>query len=238
MKQSSFTLYYFVIGIIFIILERFFQLHYLETAVKALIIPSLIVYYHSVVRGRYNLFHRLMIAGLFFSWLGDIFLQLSSGDIRTPIPPENYFMAGMGSFLFTQFFYILAFNLKRGKNPVFRKRIYQLVLVIAYGGLILWLLYNNLEFYGVNYRLPVIIFTFFILLMLVSAMNRYSKVNGISYILVVTGALLFVASASMIVINKFLEKFDFARVLIMITYIAGQYLIATGCIKQDFPDED
>lgn len=238
MKQSSFTLYYFLIGIIFIILERFFQFYYLETTIKALVIASLMVYFHSFVRGKYTLFHRLIMTGLFFSLLGDIFLQLANGDIRTSLPPENFFMAGMGAFLFTQIFYIFGFNIKRGKNPVFRKRVYQLILVIAYGGLILWLLYNKLEIYGVNYRIPVIIFTFFILLMLVSAMNRYGKVNGVSYMLVVTGALLFVASASMIVVNKFLEKFDFARVLIMITYITGQYLIAKGCIKQDFPDKD
>ncbi len=200
--------------------------------------PSLILYYHMVIGGKYNLFHRLVVAGLLFSWLGDVLLQLSNGDIRTPVPTEYYFLVGMGAFLLTQFFYILAFNIRRGKNPVFRKRIYQLFLVIGYGALLLWLLYNNLEVYGVNYRLPVIIFTFFILLMFISALNRYSKVNGVSYILVVIGALLFVASGSMIVINKFLGKFEFARVLIMITYIAGQYLIATGCIKQDFPEKN
>ncbi len=238
MKQSSFALYYFLIGIIFIILERFFHFYYLETAIKALVIASLMIYFHSFVRGRYSLFHRLIMAGLFFSLLGDIFLQLANGDIRTSLPPENFFMAGMGAFLLTQIFYIIGFNLKIGENPVLRKRVYQLILVIAYGGLILWLLYNKLEVYGVNYRVPVIVFTFFILLMLVSAMNRYGKVNGVSYMLVVIGALLFVASASMIVINKFLEKFDFARVLIMITYITGQYFIVKGCIKQDFPGKD
>ncbi len=195
------------------------------------------VYYHSEINSRYSLFHRLMMAGFFFSWLGDILLQLSNGDIRTSFPPASFFLAGMVAFFLTLCFYSIAFNIPAGKNTILKTRIYQLILVLVYGGLLLWLLYNDLIIYGVNYRLPVILFTVFILLMLVSAMNRYGKVNGVSYILVVTGALLFVASASMIVINRFLEKFDFARVLIMISYITAQYLIALGSLKQDFPEK-
>jgi uncharacterized membrane protein YhhN len=69
--------------------------------------------------------------------------------------------------------------------------------------------------------------------MLAAALNRYGKVNGLSYILVVIGAILFVASDSMIAINRFIEKFDFARVLTMACYITAQYLIVVGSIRQD-----
>jgi len=237
MKQSSFTIFYFSIGILFIILEKFLNSFYPEIIVKALIIPVIMVYYHTVVKGRYNAFHWLMMSGFFFSWLGDIFLQLSNGKMQFTIPDERFFMLGLFAFLLTHVFYFIAFSLPRGKNTIFTTRIYQLLMVIGYGLLLMWLLYNKLVTPEINFRLPVILYTIVILSMLVAALNRYGKVNGVSYMLVVIGALLFVASNSMIAISRFLEKFDFARILIMTTYITAQYLIAAGCLKQDFPDD-
>jgi uncharacterized membrane protein YhhN len=178
------------------------------------------------------------MGGLFFSWLGDILLQLGNGKLDLGISPGSFFMFGLFAFLLTQVFYLLAFSLPNGKNTIFSTRIYQMVLVIAYGLLLMWLLYNKLFIDEFNFRAPVIIFTVIILAMLVTAFNRYGKVNGVSYMLVAIGAILFVASASMIAISKFLEKFDFARILIMTTYIAAQYLIVLGCIKQDFPEDE
>lgn len=234
MKQSSFTILYFSIGVLFIVLEKFTASFYPEIIVKALIIPVIMVYYHSITRGKYNIFHRLMMLGFFFSWLGDIFLQCSAGEKEFTLATEDFFMVGLASFLLTQVFYTLAFNIPRGKNPILTGRIYQLLLITGYGALFLWLLYNKLVTPDANYRLSVIVYTVIILTMLASALNRYGKVNGVSYMLVSIGAFLFVASDSMIAINRFIEKFDFARILIMATYITAQYLIAIGCLKQDF----
>lgn len=238
MKQSSFTIYYFSIGILFIILEKFTHSFYPEIIVKAMIIPFLMIYYHSTVHGKYNYFHRLMMAGFFFSWLGDILLQFSNGEKEFVFATEDFFMLGLLAFLITQIFYTLAFNTTKGKNTIFTSRIYMLILIAGYGGLLLWLLYNKLVTPEGNYRAPVIVYTIVILTMLASALNRYGKVNGVSYMLVSIGAILFVASDSMIAINRFLEKFDFARILIMSTYITAQYLIAIGCIKQDYSGEE
>lgn len=238
MKQPSFTIYYFSIGILFIILEKFTHSFYPEIIVKALIIPALMLYYHSVVKDKYNIFHRLMMIGFFFSWLGDVLLQLSNGEKEFGLATEDFYMLGMVAFLLTQIFYTIAFSTTKGKNTLFTARIYQLILVIGYGALLLWLLYNKLVTPDANYRIPVIVYTLVILTMLASALNRYGKVNGVSYMLVSIGALLFVASGSMIAINRFLEKFDFARILIMLTYITAQYLIAIGCLKQDFTEKN
>lgn len=230
MKQSIFTVLFFTIGIVFIILEAmegpvFF---YPGIAVKALIMPVLMVYYHSEVRNNYNLFHRLMMVGFFFSWLGDILLQFSNCTQELFFKEETFFLLGLSGFLLTQVFYSIAFNIPKGKNKIFTTRIYQLVLIVAYGLLLIWLLYNKLG----DYKIPVIIYAIVIHVMLASALNRFGKVNGISYMLVAIGAILFVASDSMIAINRFLEKFDFARVLIMSTYILAQYFIAFGSLRQ------
>lgn len=233
MKQINFTLYYFGIGILFIILENL-QSFFPALVVKALIIPALMLYYHSIARKKYTLFHRLMMAGLFFSWLGDVLLQFSNDAISFYFEPSSYFLMGLGSFLVTQVLYAIAFSIPKGQNRIFNKRLYFLVLIVIYGGLLIWFLYNKLG----DYRIPVIVYAVVILTMLASAVNRYGKVNGMSYMLVAFGALFFVISDSMIAVNRFYEKFDFARILIMGTYVIAQYLIATGSLKQDFGGEE
>jgi uncharacterized membrane protein YhhN len=93
---------------------------------------------------------------------------------------------------------------------------------------LIYLLYNNLD----GMRLPVIIYTIVILTMLEAAINRYGKVNRLSFILVLTGAILFVISDSLIALNKFGFPFMFSGVAVMTTYIAAQYLIVAGILKQ------
>jgi len=231
MKQSIFTVLFFAIGVVFIFMEMFAApaFFFLALGVKALIMPSLMIYYHSEVRGRYSIFHRLMMIGFFFSWLGDILLQFSNSGLDLFFEEETFFLFGLTAFLFTQIFYAIAFNIPKGKNKIFTTRIYQLIIILVYGFLLLWLLYNKLG----DYKIPVIIYAIVIHIMLISAINRHGKVNGISYMLVAIGALLFVASDSMIAINRFLEKFDFARIFIMSTYVLAQYLISIGSLRQD-----
>jgi len=228
MNQNRFTLWYFAIAVLFIFLEN---LHFVYPALiaKALIIPSLMLFYHFSVRGQYNRFHCLIMFGLLFSFLGDISLQFSNVDYSFSVAPETLFIGGLASFLFTQLIYFVAFSLPKGKNAVFTSRLYQTVLVVSYGFIMLYYLYRSLG----DMKVPVIAYTVIILLMLLAALNRYGKVNGLSYILVVIGALLFVISDSLVAINKFHMKIDFAGIMIMITYVSAQYLIVLGSIRHN-----
>jgi len=228
MNQNRFTFWYFTVSFVFILLENL-NFTYPAFAVKALIIPSLMVFYHFSVRRFYTSFHRLILLGLFFSWLGDIFLQMSNPEFPSQFAGEKFFIAGLVSFLITHLIYIVAFILPKGKNTLFGARIYQTLLVILYGAIMLYYLYRSLG----DMKIPVITYTVIILLMLLAALNRYGKVNGLSYILVVLGAILFVASDSLIAVTKFHTKIDFGGVIIMITYVAAQYLIVLGCLRQD-----
>ena len=228
MKQSTFSLWYFSIGILFIILEQFNS--FLPALIaKALMIPSLMWYFRSKIQGDPDLLQKFILAGLFFSWLGDLLLQFSNMEESPFLDKESWFLLGIGAYFLTQVLYTVAFTLPKGKNTIFRRRIYQLFLVTAYGFLIIWLIYNRLG----NFRVPVIIYGVAILTMLTAALNRYGKVNGVSYMLVAIGALVFVFSDTMIAITHFYEKIDFARIFIMVTYVAAQYLIAAGCLRQD-----
>lgn len=81
-------------------------------------------------------------------------------------------------------------------------------------------------------RIPVIIYTVIILIMLSGAINRMEKVNKSSFYLVLTGAILFVISDSAIAVNKFSFAFAYSSIIIMSTYAAAQLLIVLGYVKQ------
>ena len=216
MNQNRFTLWYFSIAVVFIVLENL-NFVFPSLVFKALIIPSLMIFYHFLFRGMYDLFHRMIMTGLFFSWVGDVILELTDKPFMASVSPDLLFIGGLLSFLFTHLIFMVSFSLSKGKPVFFTIKFYQLVLVLLYGAVMLYYLYRGLG----DMKIPVIVYTAIILLMLLSALNRYGKVNGLSYILVVIGALLFVISDSLIAVNKFHMKIDFAGILIMISYVAA-----------------
>lgn len=219
MNFRTHSLLYFSSGIVFIALETV-DATYPGIAVKALIIPVLGWLYIRFVRDGWNPFHRLIIAALAFSWFGDVTLQLSS--IR-----ETFFLVGLTGFLLAQLMYLIAFFSTPGPAILVR-RPYLLIPVLAYGLVILWLVWGGLE----EMKGPVILYTVVILTMLSAAINRREKVNRDSYRLVLYGAVLFIISDSMIAVNRFSQPFELARAAIMTSYVTAQYLLAIGCLRQ------
>jgi uncharacterized membrane protein YhhN len=63
-------------------------------------------------------------------------------------------------------------------------------------------------------------------------MNRYGKVSAPSYVWILMGAVLFVASDSILAINKFHHSIEYSRYLIMLTYMLAQYSIVRGAKYQ------
>jgi uncharacterized membrane protein YhhN len=220
MKTSALSTIYFLIGLLFIFLQD--RPLFLEGFVaKSLIIPVLIILFAVNLIPPINRSQRVMFAGLFFSWAGDIILELAqrNGDL---------FIAGLGCFLLAHVMYLTVFFITPGKNVILSKRFYLLIPVIIYGTVLVYYLYNDLA----DMRLPVILYAIVILTMLAGAINRLEKVNKASYFLVLTGAILFVISDSAIAVNKFSHHFELSGIVIMSTYITAQYLIIIGYIKQ------
>ncbi len=233
MKQTTFTFYYFTLGILFIILQDF-RFFYPPLLIKALIVPSLMLYYYSRSKISLTVFHRFILLGLMLSWFGDVLIHFSVSEKDFYFSSGTWLLMGLSSFLLANAVYGISFSLRKGKNSILNKRLYQLILVTAYGILIIWLLYNKLIKDNTNYRVPVIAYTIVVLGMLAAALNRFGKVNGVSYMLVVLGSLFFVISVSLIAFNQFYGKFEFARILITLSYLIAQYLIAIGCLRRDF----
>jgi uncharacterized membrane protein YhhN len=214
MKTIGLSFLYFLTGLIFIILPGDSS-PILELAVKALIIPLLILIFLVNFRDGWNLPDKLLLAGLIFSWAGDVTLQYN-------------FIGGLAFFLLAHVFYLSTFFATPGKNVIFRQKLYLLIPVIIYGVILVYLLYNDLG----AMRLPVILYAIVILTMLAAALNRSEKVNRLSFYLVLAGAILFVISDSVIAIDKFSYNFELSRMVTMSTYVIAQFLIVTGYIRQ------
>jgi uncharacterized membrane protein YhhN len=220
MKNSAISIFYFLIGLISIILlnQPIFLPGFIS---KALIVPVLVILFLVNLNPGKNRLHTLMLAGLFFSWAGDVVLEFSNKN-------GNMFLPGLVCFLLAHILYFTVFLLTPGKNSIVTNRIWLLIPVIIYGLVLVFYLYADLA----EMRLPVIIYAAVILTMLSGAINRIEKVNRKSYYLVLAGAILFVISDSSIAINKFSHQFECSGIVVMSTYIVAQYLIVTGYIYQ------
>ena len=220
MKNSVISTIYFLVGLISIILlnQSTFWPGFFS---KALIIPVLIILFLANLYPLSNKLQWLILAGLFFSWAGDVILELPDNN-------GNFFIIGLVCFLLTHLLYFTVFFITPGKNPILSNRIYFLIPVIIYGVILVSYLYAGLA----EMKLPVILYAIIILTMLTAAINRIDKVNKISYYLVLSGAILFVISDSSIAITKFSHPFKSSGIVIMSTYVVAQYLIVIGYIAQ------
>jgi uncharacterized membrane protein YhhN len=165
----------------------------------------------------------LLITGLSFSWMGDVFLLFESKNAL-------FFIFGLGCFLTTHIFYIIYFlRIKQANISLLKKKPVLIALVLGYGITLLWQLYPHLG----QLKLPVIVYAVVICTMLLCGLHIFLKVSSKAAIYFLLGALVFVVSDSLLAINKFYQPFAYAGILIMITYCAAQYFIVKGFIEQE-----
>ena len=184
---------------------------------KPLLMPLLTLAY-ILGHDRKNIYSRLMISGLFFSWLGDIFLMPEDND-------GIYFIVGLSCFLTTHILYIFYFlKIWSAEKSFFRQYPFLLWLVGIYGAGLLYLLWPYLG----ELKIPVSVYAVIICSMLIMALWQLKRIpwNIAGYFIL--GAGLFVISDSILAINKFRQPLPFAGILIMATYVAAQVMIVMG----------
>ena len=195
----------------------------LHFAVKPLLIPALwllLFFTRSTVPGK-----NILLTGLFFSWLGDVFLLFEYKHTL-------FFIFGLISFLFTHIFYIVYFlRIQSDKPSLLKKQPVLIALVLAYGITLVWQLYPHLD----DLKLPVMVYAAIICSMLLCSLHIFLKVNKKAAGFYLLGATVFVISDSLLAINKFYQPFAYAAVFIMLTYCAAQYFIVRGFTEQDNP---
>ena len=156
-----------------------------------------------------SLFYKYMIlAGLVCSLIGDVFLMLES----------NRFIHGLISFLIAHMFYSAAFLVEGGRAV----SMWAALPLFAFGGLMLWFLWRGLG----KLKVPVIVYMLALLVMAWAGSSRYLVTGQGGSLLAAAGAILFVASDSVLAIDKFRGRFRLAQLLILATYFIAQCLIA------------
>jgi uncharacterized membrane protein YhhN len=155
-----------------------------------------------------SLYRYMILAGLLLSLAGDIFLML----------PRDYFIQGLASFLIAHLFYIAAFLHESGRSL----SLWGAIPFLIYGGLMLRVLWPYLG----KMRLPVMLYMLAILLMGWTALSRWMLTGQPGSLLAMFGALAFIASDSLLALDKFKGRFRSAQFLILSTYFTAQWLIA------------
>lgn len=184
---------------------------------KPLIIPTLAATYLFAVSIKRPFYKDAILMGLLFSWSGDILLHF-----------EGYFIPGLIAFLTAHVFYIFFFiSTQSASTSFFKLRPVMLIAVIAYLIELMHLLWPHLG----GMKIPVLLYGITISTMLSAAFWQYQKLDNTTSMYLIIGATFFVASDSILALNKFKKHFDLAGVSIMTTYILAQLFIILGAIR-------
>jgi uncharacterized membrane protein YhhN len=152
-----------------------------------------------------------IVSGLLCSLAGDIFLML----------PADRFIAGLVSFLLGHLAYIVAFSVAPGAKLSLRSALL-LVPLLLYGAGVFRRLLPHLG----GLAPPVLVYMLVIVAMAWRALDLWAEVRTLGALSAALGALLFVASGSLLAFNRFVGKFAAASALVLGTYDAAQWLIA------------
>jgi uncharacterized membrane protein YhhN len=191
---------------------------------KPLIMLSLLGYFTWQTLKVQHRFKWWIIGAFVFSWFGDSFLMYQAID-------EKYFLFGLASFFLAHVFYMIAFSIwfeDNHETPLLKKNPWMGMLLFVYAIAIFKLLEPELG----ALKLPVIAYIGAILGMAMFAVNRYRKVVTPSFAWIITGALAFLASDSILAYNKFVDQVPWSNLLIMSTYCFAQYAIFKGALCQ------
>lgn len=161
---------------------------------------------------------KILLAALFFSWIGDVLLLFADKSTL-------FFIFGLIAFLLAHLAYIfLFFKQPKINSSRFYLRFIPFVGIYLFG--ILSLLWPSLN----EMKIPVTIYAVVISTMLLMSIKAFYEWKKPSNLLVVIGALLFVISDSVLAINKFYKPIPTSAVLIMSTYLAAQFLIVKSIL--------
>lgn len=189
-----------------------FKIDILSFICKPLIIPALLGVYYFMSTHK----NKWYILALIGSFLGDVFLLFSG---------SRYFILGLSAFLIAHIGYILMLS-KMLKKP----KINEILLsFIIFFGFLLGLLFVLKGHLGAM-EVPVIIYGLVLTSFgALSFINNLQQKNKASIVLLI-GALLFITSDSLLAINKFYRPSELINSLVMLTYIAAQYVIFKAVI--------
>jgi uncharacterized membrane protein YhhN len=186
---------------------------------KPLIIISLAGYFLWQTKDSSSSLKKWILPALFFSWAGDVLLMFQQKG-------QIFFLSGLSAFLIAHIFYIIFFHWIRIKEGV-KGNLWLLFTVVIYYAALITFLSPHLG----DMKLPVLIYGIVISVMFMLAMHMLFIKNKSAGQWMMTGALLFVISDSVLAINRFYQSFEMAGAIIMLTYGLAQLFITEGAIQ-------
>ena len=170
-------------------------------------IPLIILFFLLKPNSKYRKF---IFFGFIFSLAGDIFL----------LKVVDQFIFGLASFLIAHIFYVIAFSTRAKTLKLFSSfPFYILAGALAY------------YFYPLlgDMRIPVVIYIFVIMTMVWRAylQRNYNK----TAIFALIGAILFAISDSNIALTRFVQDYDYSKIVTIILYWSAQFLIYKSTTK-------
>jgi uncharacterized membrane protein YhhN len=217
--NKQYWIFLFVVILVVCILGRVLQNPWIDYISKPLIILSLGGYFLSQTGTVKSGLKKWVLLALFFSWAGDVLLMFEGKD-------QLFFLAGLSAFLVAHLFYIVFFHLVRIKENV-RGRIWLLLIVVLYYASLISFLSRYLN----DMNLPVRIYGLVISFMYMLALHMTYIKNKRAGLWMMTGALLFLISDSVLAVNKFYQHFAGADLTIMLTYGLAQLFIVEGAVR-------
>lgn len=168
-------------------------------------------------------FTLLVQAGLFFSLIGDVALMFTYVD-------DFNFLIGLCAFFLAHLCYAFAFLQNIMDVDEQGGLLLSVLLSVGLAAFAFFFAWGLLPHVEQGLVLPVTAYVGAITLMGITAAFRYRRTWPRSFWLVFVGALLFMASDSLLAWNRFRTPIAAAPVLIMVTYAAGQALLAAGAL--------
>lgn len=216
-KPNRWFIFYFVLSALYLtsILIAIPQIQFFGKPL--LLVPLIIAGYgaKAIPQGKW------LVISLIFSWSGDILLLFTG---------ENgiFFILGLVAFLIAHIFLILLFyNWAKHLHPTTKWDLPAIALILLYLGLLLRLLSAHLGALAPE----VILYSLAIGTMLYMARRLSAQWSGPPAGLLLSGAIFFVVSDSMLAIQKFYHPFPFSSFLIMATYLYAQFGMVKGCLS-------
>lgn len=153
----------------------------------------------------------LILAGLIFSTLGDIFLML----------PKDRFVPGLVSFLIAHVIYIFAFSQSDQTYTWFL-----IIPLVVIGLAVLWLLWSSLA----DMKIAVLVYMSVIIIMAWLASERYLVLQNEASLYACIGALVFLFSDATLAFDRFKRQFNSAYGFIIVSYYVAQSFIALSVV--------
>ncbi len=224
----NFKKYFFWLTALAQIIAILFDIELLDRVSKSVLMFSLLVYFWDQTEEHKDTkWARFTTLAIVFTWIGDIMFMLYIKNFL-------FFFVGISTYIAAHIFFLLAFSKASYSGKL--KFNFSLVPLLAIGHIIL-MAYLILPYLDGVIQVPIALYAFSTLALVVFAWYRKSQTKSDSFIWVFLGVVLIVISDSVLAINRFSNTIPYAQYVTTTCFIVAHWFIITGLIRHFKPVE-